>query len=72
MKERFLTDAMVEQQIAELVNDPQVRLAKEELKAKYRRRQVLYKLRWLKKRGVELERQGWLPEYDEELDDDEC
>lgn len=72
MKERFLTDAMVEQQIAELVNDPQVRLAKTELKAKYRRRQVLYKLRWLKKRGVELERQGWLPEYDEELDDDEC
>lgn len=72
MKERFLTDAMVEQQIAELVNDPQVHLAKTELKAKYRRRQVLYKLRWLKKRGAELERQGWLPEYDEELDDDEC
>lgn len=72
MKERFLTDAMVEQQIAELVNDPQVRLAKEELKAKYRRRQVLYKLRWPKKRGVELERQGWMPKCDEELDDDEC
>ena len=68
----FLTDEMVEQQIVELADDPQVRLARAEIRDKYRRRQYLYQLRWLKKRGAELERQGWIPKYDEELDDDEC
>jgi hypothetical protein len=71
MKEKFLTDAMVEQQIIELANDPHVQLARAETREKYRRRQYLYQLRWLKKRGVELERQGWIPKCDEELDDDE-
>jgi len=57
-KKRCLSDEQVEQEIARLLNSPYVRLAKNEEKRRYRRRQYLYTLRALEKRGMELEAAG--------------
>lgn len=54
MKEHGLTDEQVEQEIAKLKESEAVSLARKELRLKYRRRQVLYQLRNLEKRGKEL------------------
>lgn len=53
-----LTDAQVEQEIARLMGSEAVRLAKKEMRIKYRRRQYMYGLRNLEKRGKELMAQG--------------
>jgi SOS response regulatory protein OraA/RecX len=53
MKE-FLTDEAVEREIERLTSTDAVRLARKELRLKYRRRQQLYQLRNLEKRGKEL------------------
>lgn len=58
MANKFLTDEQVEKEIERLSKSPQVRLARAEARAKYRRRQQLYTLRQLQKRGEELEKSG--------------
>lgn len=54
MAKKILTDAEVEQEIERLKDSPEVKLARRELRIKYRRRQALYNLRNLEKRGAEL------------------
>ena len=53
-----LTDEQVEQEIQRLTQSPYVRLARAELRAKYRKRQYLYGLRNLEKHGKELAEAG--------------
>lgn len=67
--EKFLTDEMVEEEIARLTESPYVKLARAEQRIKYRRRQYLYQLRDLEKRGKKLESEGFNP-YEE--DDGVC
>lgn len=54
MAKDFLTDEAVEREIARLTTTPAVKLARRELRLKYKRRQQLYTLRALEKRGNEL------------------
>lgn len=54
----FLTEEKVEQEIARLSASPYVKLAQREVRAKYKRRQYLYQLRILEKRGRELDELG--------------
>ena len=58
MAKEFLTDDQVELEIERLLQSPEVKLAKEEQRIKMRRRQYMYQLRWLEKRGRELETEG--------------
>ena len=58
MNNRKISDAEVELEIAALVNDPMVKLAKKDMYIKNRRRQYLYALRSLKKKGEELTKAG--------------
>lgn len=68
--DRWLTDEQVEAEISVLKQSPRVALAraeqKEKYRIKYRRRQYLYTLRALEKRGRELEAEGWIPGEDDE------
>lgn len=57
-KTTFLTDEQVESEIARLMKTDAVKLARREQRVKYRRRQVLYSLRALEKRGKQLMAQG--------------
>lgn len=59
MKKDFLTDEQVEMEISRLWQSDEVRLAKKETNIKYRRRQQLYQLRLMEKRGAELMKQGY-------------
>lgn len=54
----LLTDEQVEEEIARLKNDEYVKLAKEEERIRYRRRQYLYQLRQYQKKGKELAEAG--------------
>ena len=54
MAKKFLTDEEVEREIARLTASPEVKLEKEENRIKYRRRQYMYVLRNMEKRGKEL------------------
>ena len=54
----FLTDEQVEQEIERLRQSPLVALARREQRIRYRRRQFLYTLRDLEKKGRALERAG--------------
>ena len=58
MPKEFLTDEAVEREIARLTATDAVKLARRELRLKYKRRQQLYTLRALEKRGKELEEAG--------------
>ena len=58
MARDFLTDEAVEREIARLTVTDEVKLARRELRLKYKRRQQLYTLRALAKRGKELEAAG--------------
>lgn len=58
MAKEFLTDEAVEEEIARLSISEDVRLARRELRLKYKRRQQLYTLRALEKRGKELAESG--------------
>lgn len=58
MAKEFLTDAQVEIEIERLKNSPHVKLARKELRIQYKRRQAMYQLRNLEKRGKQLERMG--------------
>ena len=54
----FLTDEDVEREIARLTETEEVKLARREMRLKYKRRQQLYTLRALEKRGRELQEAG--------------
>lgn len=58
MAKDFLTDEAVEREIARLTATDAVKLARREMRLKYKRRQQLYTLRALEKRGKELEAAG--------------
>ena len=57
-KEFGLTDEQVEQEIERLTKSPLVALARYEQRVRYRRRQYLYTLRDLEKKGRALEKAG--------------
>lgn len=54
----FLSDEAVEEEIARLSASPYVKLAKKEAHIRYRRRQYMYTLRMLEKKGKQLEADG--------------
>lgn len=54
----FFTDEQVEFEIERLKEDPNVKLAMAEQKAKNRRRKYMYQLRWYENRGKQLAAQG--------------
>ena len=58
MARDFLTDEAVEREIERLSESQAVKLARREMRLKYKRRQTLYTLRALEKRGKELEEAG--------------
>lgn len=58
MSRKFLTDEQVESEIKRLSASPMVQLARKELHIKYKRRQALYQLRNLEKRGIALAEKG--------------
>ena len=61
-RNHFLTDEQVEAEIERLTVTPEVRIARQEERLRYRRRQYMYKLRALEKRGRQLVTQGVTPE----------
>ena len=68
MAKEFLTDEQVEAEIAKLLESPDVKLAKKEMRIRYRRRQYLYGLRNLEKKGKELADAGITMEMLENMD----
>ena len=56
--EETLTDMQVEKEIERLTKSDAVKLARQERRIKYRRRQYLYQLRDLEKRGIQLQKAG--------------
>ena len=58
MRETF-TDTQVEAEISRLLASDDVKLAKAEQRIKNRRRQYMYQLRTLERRGKELSEQGY-------------
>lgn len=62
MPRDFLTDEDVEREIARLTATEAVKLARREQRIKYRRRQHLYNLRALEKRGLQMMADGVMME----------
>lgn len=58
MRQEFLSDEQVEKEIEKLQASPLVKLARREQRLRYRRRQFLYTLRALEKKGKELQEAG--------------
>ena len=58
MAKDFLTDEQVEMEINRLLNSEAVQLAKKEIRIKYKRRQYMYQLRNMEKRGKQLKADG--------------
>ncbi len=58
MRKDFLSDAEVEQEIERLLDSEEVKLAKKEQRILYKRRQYMYQLRNLEKRGCQLVKKG--------------
>ena len=54
MANKFLSDHQVEEEIARLTKSPYVKLARQQERIKYQRRQYLYTLRDLEKKGKAL------------------
>lgn len=67
MAKDFLTDEQVELEIERLLSSEEVQLAKKEIRIKYKRRQYMYQLRNMEKRGKELMNQGITSENMEEM-----
>lgn len=67
MAKEILTDEQVEKEIKRLLSSDRVKLAKLETRIKYKRRQYMYQLRWMEKRGAELESLGYTSENIEEI-----
>ena len=55
---RNLSDFEVELEIERLLDSDEVKLAKREIRIKYKRRQYMYQLRNMEKRGYELADKG--------------
>lgn len=58
MAREFLTDEQVEVEISRLLDSEDVKLAKKETRIKLKRRQYMYQLRCMEKRGKELSELG--------------
>ncbi len=58
MAKDFLTDEQVEMEITRLLHTEEVQLAKKEIRIKYKRRQYMYQLRNMEKRGQQLIKDG--------------
>ena len=76
-KSVYLTDEQVEREIESLRESPLVALARKEERIRYKRRQVLYNLRALEKKGKQLQAAGITMEMlqrlgDEVIDDGYC
>lgn len=76
-KSVYLTDEQVEREIERLRESPLVALARKEERIRYKRRQVLYNLRALEKKGKQLHAAGITMEMlqrlgDEVIDDGYC
>lgn len=76
-KSIYLTDEQVEREIERLRESPLVALARKEERIRYKRRQVLYNLRALEKKGKQLQASGITMEMlqrlgDEVIDDGYC
>lgn len=71
MAKTFLTDEQVEKEIERLRQSPMVALARKEQRLKYKRRQFLYQLRGLEKKGEELAAAGITPELLDEMSGEE-
>lgn len=59
---KITPDELVEAEISRLLESPDVQLAKKELALINRRKQYMYKLRSLEKRGKRLRADGWAEE----------
>lgn len=59
MARDIMTDEQVEQEITRLQESELVKLAKKEERIKMRRRQAMYNLRFLERRGKELAAEGY-------------
>lgn len=58
MAKDWLTDEQVELEIERLLHSEDVQLAKKETRIKYKRRQYMYQLRNMEKRGKQLADEG--------------
>ena len=67
MASEWLTDEEVEEEINKLQESEYVKLARKEVRLKYKRRQKLYSIRTLEKRGKHLAAEGITLETIEEL-----
>jgi hypothetical protein len=68
MAKEFLTDAQVDTEIGRLLDSKMVKLARRDQTIRNRKRQYMYQLRWLEKRGFELAKMGVTLESLEEED----
>ena len=77
MAKDFMTDEQVEMEIDRLLHSDAVQLAKKEIRIKYKRRQYMYQLRNMEKRGKQLKASGITMEnmetrlFGDSLDDEE-
>lgn len=62
MPRKITPDELIDAEIARLTNSEAVKLARLEMRMKYRRRQYMYQLRNLEKRGEQLIAEGWTAE----------
>ena len=69
-KSVYLTDEQVEREIERLRESPLVALARKEERIRYKRRQVLYNLRALEKKGKQLQASGITMEMLQRLGDE--
>jgi hypothetical protein len=67
MAKDFMTDEQVELEISRLLRSDAVQLAKKEIRIKYKRRQYMYQLRNMEKRGKHLKAEGITLDNMEEL-----
>ena len=67
MAREFMTEEMVDQELARLLASPHVKLAKREEAIRNRKRQYVYQLRCYEKKGKALEAQGITLEELEEI-----
>ncbi len=66
MAKDWMTDEQVEMEIDRLLHSDAVQLAKKEIRIKYKRRQYMYTLRNMEKRGKQLKADGITMENIEE------
>ena len=67
MAKDYLTDEQVEMEIERLLRSDAVQLARKEIRIKYKRRQYMYQLRNMEKRGMQLKGDGITMEKMEEV-----